>query len=438
MRTLFLVLVFILSLVSPSNAGFSSGGSGGGSASISDTAYDATSWDNVTDIAPSKNVVRDKLETLAPGGLVRGIPFIIAGGVADTITATYSPAITLTNGIIVAFEALAANATTTPSFNPNGLGALTIVKKGGTALVVGDIPGEHAVCILEYNLAHTRWELLNPAFLQTTISGNAGTASALAADPANCSSGQAPLGIDASGAVEGCWTPQTNLSLLAGTMTNTYLCTYTTSGTVLSCNTNPATFMPYSLLTAAGDIIVGSGVGTATIIGKGANNSLLGVNGSGVLGYYTSISSDNTAAQFYDSVVPTKLVKVDPVGVTAGKTATIAFSNTDNAVHTMPPITSAVSYTIASGSNALDFASTATAACATVISVAATGVATTDVIHFTPNASIKAVTGYIPATTGGFTITAYPTANYVNFEACNWTAGAVDPGSITVNWMVIR
>jgi hypothetical protein len=93
---------------------------------------------------------------------------------------------------------------------------------------------------------------------------------------------------------------------------------------------------------------------------------------------------------------------------------------------------------IASGATALDFGSTATGACATVIQAAATNAATTDVIIFNPNASIKAVTGYVPASTGGFSITAFPTSGYVNFEACNWTAGTVDPGSITVNWMVIR
>lgn len=38
-------------------------------ASISDTAYDATSWDAVTDVAPSKNAVRDKLETMDTVGL---------------------------------------------------------------------------------------------------------------------------------------------------------------------------------------------------------------------------------------------------------------------------------------------------------------------------------------------------------------------------------
>lgn len=38
------------------------------------------------------------------------------------------------------------------------------------------------------------------------------TATALAANGANCSAGQAPLGVDASGAVEGCWTPYANLT----------------------------------------------------------------------------------------------------------------------------------------------------------------------------------------------------------------------------------
>lgn len=39
------------------------GGEGGG-ASVSDTAYDATSWNGVTSTAPSKNAVRDQIETM--------------------------------------------------------------------------------------------------------------------------------------------------------------------------------------------------------------------------------------------------------------------------------------------------------------------------------------------------------------------------------------
>ena len=92
------------------------------------------------------------------------IPWVAAGGTADAITATYSPVIaSLTNGLCLAFRASAANATTTPTFSPNGLTARTIVKGGGTALVVADISAALSECIVRYNLANTRWELLNPS-----------------------------------------------------------------------------------------------------------------------------------------------------------------------------------------------------------------------------------------------------------------------------------
>ncbi len=45
---------------------------------------------------------------------------------------------------------------------------------------------------------------------------------------------------------------QANLSLVKGTLTNTYLCTYTTAGTLLDCNTNPASFMPSTWIVQAG------------------------------------------------------------------------------------------------------------------------------------------------------------------------------------------
>jgi hypothetical protein len=40
--------------------------------------------------------------------------------------------------------------------------------------------------------------------LKTSVTGNAGTATALAADPTNCNAGSYPLGIDASGNAENC------------------------------------------------------------------------------------------------------------------------------------------------------------------------------------------------------------------------------------------
>lgn len=94
--------------------------------------------------------------------------WIAAGGTADAITATYAPAISaLVDGQLCYFRASAANATTTPTFSPNGLTARTIVLEGGSALRVNEIPAANAEVILRYNLANTRWELLNPAFART-------------------------------------------------------------------------------------------------------------------------------------------------------------------------------------------------------------------------------------------------------------------------------
>lgn len=91
------------------------------------------------------------------------LPRAAAGGTADAITATFSPALTLADMTMCVVIAGAANATTTPTFAPNGLTAHTITKKGGQALAAGDIAGATMACLLEYNLANTRWELLNPA-----------------------------------------------------------------------------------------------------------------------------------------------------------------------------------------------------------------------------------------------------------------------------------
>jgi hypothetical protein len=60
---------------------------------VSDTAYDATSWNGVTDVAPSKNAVRDKFESLSSGGAMEVIARSVVGvGGAATIDFTSIPA----------------------------------------------------------------------------------------------------------------------------------------------------------------------------------------------------------------------------------------------------------------------------------------------------------------------------------------------------------
>jgi hypothetical protein len=86
------------------------------------------------------------------------------GGTVDAITATYIPSIAvLKDGLILRLRASGANATTTPTFAPNGLTAKTIVKNGNQALSTSDIFGADHELLLVYNSDNDNWELLNPA-----------------------------------------------------------------------------------------------------------------------------------------------------------------------------------------------------------------------------------------------------------------------------------
>lgn len=94
---------------------------------------------------------------------------------------------------------------------------------------------------------------------------------------------------------------------------------------------------------------------------------------------------------------------------------------------------------IASGTAALGTSAIASGASATVVTVAATGVTTTDEIIWCFNSNPNGVTGYNAASiTGCLTITVYPTANNVNFLVSNSTLASITPGALTLNWQVVR
>lgn len=115
------------------------------------------------------NLANTRWELLNPAVILES--WAVAGGTVDAITLTAVPAVAaLFDGLTVHFRAYGANTSTTPTLNVNGLGAKTLVKEGGQALAAGDIPAALAECICVYNLANTRWELLNPASTPTTSS----------------------------------------------------------------------------------------------------------------------------------------------------------------------------------------------------------------------------------------------------------------------------
>ena len=136
--------------------------------------YGINTFAGVPTYALGVNATGNIVEFAVAGG-GGGIPIATAGGTVDIITATYSPVLTLADKVMCRFVASGQNTSTTPTFNPDGLGAKTIVKNGGQPLVAGDIPNALAVCDMEYNLANTRWELLNPAIPSKVITQPSGT-----------------------------------------------------------------------------------------------------------------------------------------------------------------------------------------------------------------------------------------------------------------------
>lgn len=111
---------------------------------------------------------------------INNLQWITSAGTVNAITAAYFPVVpTLYDGLILSFRATGANTSTAPTFSPNGLTAHPITKKGGQALELGDIPAALFECLVRYNLANTRWELLNPGsiFPKVGVSNVSGGAS---------------------------------------------------------------------------------------------------------------------------------------------------------------------------------------------------------------------------------------------------------------------
>lgn len=98
----------------------------------------------------------------------------------------------------------------------------------------------------------------------------------------------------------------------------------------------------------------------------------------------------------------------------------------------------AITQTIQSGTVALGTSLITSGSCATLVTASATGTLSTDIIIVTPNASIKAVTGFTASTNGGLSISWYPTADTINVDVCNWANASVTPGAVSLNYRVVR
>lgn len=88
----------------------------------------------------------------------------VAAGTADALTGDYTPNVAaLEDGLTLFVRATAANATTTPTFSPDGLPSKTIVKGNNLPLVPADIAGAGHWLEMTFDITLDKWVLQNPA-----------------------------------------------------------------------------------------------------------------------------------------------------------------------------------------------------------------------------------------------------------------------------------
>lgn len=243
----------------------------------------------------------------------------------------------------------------------------------------------------------------------TTITGNAGTATALAANGTNCSAGQAALGVDASGNAEGCFTPTGTYSLPITDSTSTTSSTTAASATAVK---------------AAYDLANGKASPNANTTGSAASLSVSGQTGLITITGITSTNRAKTVRDAADTILELG-GSYTPTGTWGWGSATV----------TWPSI---LAQDIANNTATLGTSAISSGACASVVTVAGSGIATTDVLDWGFNGDPTDVTGYAPSASGMLTIIAYPTSGNANFKCCNNTASSITPGAVTLNWRVRR
>jgi hypothetical protein len=102
------------------------------------------------------------------------------------------------------------------AFNVGAVEINVLTDKSGTVATTGLVPCDATAA---GSATSGKCTISSILALKTTVSGNAGTATALAADPANCAAGQVAVGVNASGVAECTATPSGLTSVGATTFT---------------------------------------------------------------------------------------------------------------------------------------------------------------------------------------------------------------------------
>lgn len=147
----------------------------------------------------------------------------------------------------------------------------------------------------------------------------------------------------------------------------------------------------------------------------------------------TNILKGNNAGGFASAVAGT-----DYAAATNGTSGQALTGDAAGGFGTPVTLPSVITATVANGTASLGTSAIASGACASIVTVTATGVATTDDVQADFNADPTSTTGYIGSANGMLTIIKYPTSGNVNFKVCNNTGSSITPGAVTLNWRVVR
>ncbi|MCE5265681.1 MAG: hypothetical protein LLG97_19405, partial [Deltaproteobacteria bacterium] len=138
-----------------------------------------------------------------------------AEGCFGVVTAEADPVVKAVVGIVKSNgSAISAASAGTDYVVPGGnVATATALAADPANCAAGQIAlGITAAGVAECTAAPSGLTSVGATTFTGALTGNASTASALAANGANCNAGQAPLGVDASGAVEGCFSVVTSIT----------------------------------------------------------------------------------------------------------------------------------------------------------------------------------------------------------------------------------
>ena len=374
---------------------------------VSDTAYDATSWDAVTTIAPSKNAVRDYLESKIGSGADGSYKLTLTNNSAASPTASTDE---------LYFEANVLKA------NQNGTEYAAALSPTAGQVTFAGPTAARTLTMPDANTSFASYALLAGA----TYTGKVNTlASASGGAGLNLPHGAAP-----SAPTDGdLWT---TTSGLYGRINGGTVGPFGTGGGGM---VYPGAGIPQSTGSAWGtSITAGTGIVTALGVNVGTAGSPV-ING-GALGTPSSGTLTSCTGLPVAGITASTSTALGIGSVELGHASDTTLARVSAGVISVEGVT--VTRTIASGTSALGTGAIASGACATAVTTSATGTATTDVINWGFNGDPTGVTGYAPTANGMLTIIAYPSADNINYKVCNLTAASITPGAITLNWKVNR